>query len=498
MTAATSVAGAQIVVTNPANGKELGRVTRADAASVDRTVRSAANAFSSWSQIPVVERTRRFFKLQVLLEEHLDELAALVANENGKMIADARGEVRRGIECVEFACGMPSLLMGDSLEGIARGIDSHTIRQPLGVCVGITPFNFPAMIPAWMFPIAIAAGNTFILKPSPQTPLSAERLVQLFNQCGFPEGVLQIVHGDANVVESLIKHELTAAVSFVGSTAIARRVQSLAVEHHKRVTALGGAKNFLIVMPDGVNEATLDGILGSAFGAAGERCLAGSVVIAVGDAGDKLVPMLQNATSNMKVAAWDTDGAQMGPVISEQARTRIVGYIENGLRTSELVADGRKNVPSEGTFVGPTIFDRVDPTSPLARDEIFRARFYRSCASRRSKRESSLRIVRHTAMLRRSSRKAADPRVRLRIRFRPVWSASISASLRRWRSSRSAESKNRFSATCACTAKTASPSTRNKKSSSRAGELGPSPHFRSAPDRRARPPHRAGSFRGLR
>ncbi|HEY1728205.1 MAG TPA: CoA-acylating methylmalonate-semialdehyde dehydrogenase [Candidatus Baltobacteraceae bacterium] len=371
MSSATSVASNEIVVTNPANGKELGRVSRADAPAVDRAVRKAAEAFSSWSQIPVVERTRRFFKLQVLLDEHLDELATLVANENGKMFADARGEVRRGIECVEFACGMPSLLMGDSLEGIARGIDSNTIRQPLGVCVGVTPFNFPTMIPAWMFPIAIAAGNTFIIKPSPQTPLSAERLLHFFNQCGFPEDVLQVVHGDADVVEALIKHELTAAVSFVGSSAIARRVQSLAVEHHKRVTALGGAKNFLIVMPDGVNDATLDGILGSAFGAAGERCLAGSVVIAVGEAGDKLVPMLQNATSKMKVAAWETDGAQMGPVISEQARTRIVGYIENGLRTSDLVADGRKNVPSEGSFVGPTIFDRVDPTSPLARDEIF-------------------------------------------------------------------------------------------------------------------------------
>ena len=371
MTTATRVANTDIVVTNPANGKELGRVQRADAAAVDRAVRSAAQAFASWREVPVVERTRRFFKLQVLLEEHLDELTTLVANENGKMFADARGEVRRGIECVEFACGMPSLLMGDSLEGIARGIDSHTVRQPLGVCAGITPFNFPAMIPCWMFPIAIAAGNTFILKPSPQTPLSAERLLQLFNACGFPENVLQVVHGDAEVVEALITHEQTAAVSFVGSSAIARRVQTLAVEHHKRVTALGGAKNFLIVMPDGVNDATLDGILGSAFGAAGERCLAGSVVIAVAEAADKLVPMLQKAATSMKVASWDTDGAQMGPVISEQARTRIVGYIENGLRTSELVADGRKNVPAQGTFVGPTVFDRVDPNSPLARDEIF-------------------------------------------------------------------------------------------------------------------------------
>lgn len=307
----------------------------------------------------------------MLLEQHLDELARLVADENGKMLADARGEVRRGIEVVEFACGMPTLLMGDSLEGIARGIDSHTIRQPLGVCVGITPFNFPAMIPLWMLPIAIAAGNTFIVKPSPQTPLSAVRLQELFYECGFPANVLQTVHGEGDVVEALIAHELTAAVSFVGSSAIARRVQQLAVEHHKRVTALGGAKNYLIVMPDAAWDSTIEGIMGSAFGAAGERCLAGSVVVAVGKAADELIPRLQAAVSNMKVAAWDTDGAQMGPVISERARTRIVGYIETGLRTSTLVADGRKNVPSQGTFVGPTIFDKVDPSSQLARDEIF-------------------------------------------------------------------------------------------------------------------------------
>ncbi|MBV8285032.1 MAG: aldehyde dehydrogenase family protein, partial [Candidatus Eremiobacteraeota bacterium] len=259
--APSATASADIVVTNPASGKELGRVARADAAAIDRAVRTAADAFASWREVPVVERTRRFFKYAVLLDEHLDELARLVADENGKMLADARGEVRRGVECVEFACGMPSLLMGDSLEGIARGIDSQTIRQPLGVCVGITPFNFPAMIPLWMFPIAIAAGNTFIVKPSPQTPLSAEALLRFFNDCGFPEGILQVVHGESATVEALIAHERTAAVSFVGSSVVARRVQQLGVEHHKRVTALGGAKNYLIVMPDAAWDATIDGII---------------------------------------------------------------------------------------------------------------------------------------------------------------------------------------------------------------------------------------------
>jgi malonate-semialdehyde dehydrogenase (acetylating)/methylmalonate-semialdehyde dehydrogenase len=366
-----TISSGEIVVTNPASGKELGRVGRAGTAEVDRAVRAAHDAYLQWREIPVAERARRFFKYQVVLEDHLDELARLVSSENGKMLPDARGEVRRGIECVEFACGMPSLLMGDSLEGIARGIDSHTIRQPLGVCVGITPFNFPAMIPAWMFPIAIAAGNSFIVKPSPQTPLSANRLFELFSECGFPPNVLQVVHGERDTVEALIAHELTRAVSFVGSSAVAHQVQTFAVDHHKRVTALGGAKNYLIVMPDGVTDATVDAIMGSAFGAAGERCLAGSVAIAVADAADSLIPKLQSAAGKLKVGAWDSDGAQMGPVISEQARTRIVGYIESGLGTSTLVTDGRKNVPSEGTFVGPTIFDRVGATSPLARDEIF-------------------------------------------------------------------------------------------------------------------------------
>ncbi|MBV8151486.1 MAG: CoA-acylating methylmalonate-semialdehyde dehydrogenase [Candidatus Eremiobacteraeota bacterium] len=360
-----------IVVTNPADGSTLGRVKRASEADIDRAVRAAHAAFLEWREIPVVERARRFFKLQTLLEERLDELAQLVANENGKMLADARGEVRRGIECVEFACGMPSLLMGDSLEGIARGIDSQTIRQPLGVCIGITPFNFPFMIPMWMFPIAIAAGNTFVLKPSPQTPLSAERILELFRQSGFPENVLQVVHGDRPVVEALIAHERTAAVSFVGSSSVARSVQHLAVEHHKRVQALGGAKNFLVVMPDGVNDATVEAIMGSAFGAAGERCLAGSVVIAVGDAAKQLVPKLRTAAGALNVAPWNTDGAQMGPVISEQARERIVGYIDDGLRTSDLVVDGRGQGPPGGTFLGPTVFDNVDPEQPLARDEIF-------------------------------------------------------------------------------------------------------------------------------
>ncbi|MBV8602041.1 MAG: CoA-acylating methylmalonate-semialdehyde dehydrogenase [Candidatus Eremiobacteraeota bacterium] len=367
----TAVLSDEIVVTNPATGAELGRVKRAGETEVDRAVRAAHATYLEWREVPVVERARRFFKFQVVLEEHLDELAKIVANENGKMLPDARGEVRRGIECVEFACGMPSLLMGDSLEGIARGIDSQTIRQPLGVCVGITPFNFPAMIPMWMFPIAIAAGNAFVLKPSPQTPLASVRIFELFSQCGFPPNVLQVVHGDRPTVEALIGHPLTRAVSFVGSSAVARHVQSVAVEHHKRVQALGGAKNFLIVMPDGVTDAAVENIMGSAFGAAGERCLAGSVVVAVGDAAEPLLAKLRAATSKLKIGAWDTDGAQMGPVISEQARERIVGYIDDGLRTSELVVDGRKNVPERGTFVGPTIFDNVDPSAPLARDEIF-------------------------------------------------------------------------------------------------------------------------------
>ncbi|MGB8966557.1 MAG: aldehyde dehydrogenase family protein, partial [Candidatus Cybelea sp.] len=252
----------------------IGEVTIAGGEAIGRAVASAREAFATWSRVPVVERARLFFRYADALERRHEELALSVSRENGKTLADARAEVRRGIEAVEFACGMPSLMMGDALPDIARGVDSISLRYPLGVCVGITPFNFPAMIPLWMFPIAIAAGNTFVLKPSPQTPLTSELLSSVANECKFPEGVLNVVHGDAETAESLIDHPEVAAVSFVGSSKAAQLVQERAVRAHKRVQALGGAKNYLVVMPDAVNGTTCDAVIAAAFGGAGQRCLA--------------------------------------------------------------------------------------------------------------------------------------------------------------------------------------------------------------------------------
>ncbi|MGA8100413.1 MAG: CoA-acylating methylmalonate-semialdehyde dehydrogenase, partial [Candidatus Cybelea sp.] len=331
------------------------------------------------------------FRYADALERRREELALAVSRENGKILSDARAEVRRGIEAVEFACGMPSLMMGDALPEIARGIDCVSMRYPLGVCVGITPFNFPAMIPLWMFPIAIAAGNTFVLKPSPQTPLTSELLFAAARECGFPSGVFSVVHGATETAESLIDHPDVAAVSFVGSSNVARLVQERAVRAHKRVQALGGAKNYLVVMPDAVNSATRDAVISASFGGAGQRCLAGSVVVAVGDTGDAFVPMLVEAAAKMRLGRGADEGVEMGPVVSDEALARIHGYVERALTSSAVLCHPersaliRRVILSEasavsevegrsaegGAFAAPVIFDRVDPSSELARDEIF-------------------------------------------------------------------------------------------------------------------------------
>ncbi|MBV9028142.1 MAG: CoA-acylating methylmalonate-semialdehyde dehydrogenase [Candidatus Eremiobacteraeota bacterium] len=361
----------QLTVRDKATGERIGSVAVARHDDVARAVHQAVEAFSSWSQVPVVERARRFFRYADALERHREELALSVSRENGKTLEDARAEVRRGIEAVEFACGMPSLMMGDALPDIARGIDSISMRYPLGVCAGITPFNFPAMIPLWMFPLAIAAGNTFVLKPSPQTPLTCEMLCEIARGCDFPPGVLNVVHGDAATVEALIEDPRVAAVSFVGSSAVARAVQERAVRAHKRVQALGGAKNYLIVMPDAANGATCSAVIGAAFGGAGQRCLAGSVVVAVGAAGDALAPMLVEAAGKLRLGRGEDRTTEMGPVVSAEALARIRGYVERARAGgAQLLLDGG-DVPKDGMFAAPVIFDRVDPESELARDEIF-------------------------------------------------------------------------------------------------------------------------------
>ncbi len=324
-------------VEDKATREIIGEIAIARSDDVAHAVRRARAAFDEWRLVPVVERARALFRYADALERRREELALSVSRENGKTIADARGEVRRGIEAVEFACGMPSLMMGDSLPDVARGIDSITMRHPLGVCAGITPFNFPAMIPLWMVPLAIAAGNTFVLKPSPQTPLTSELLHATAIECGIPDGVFTVVHGGAETAEALIDHPDVAAISFVGSSNAARAVQERAVRGHKRVQALGGAKNYLIVMPDAANATTRDAVIASAFGGAGQRCLAGSVVVAVGDAGDALAPMLVEVAAKLRLGAGADEGVEMGPVVSDDAAARIAGCVERARSTGARV-----------------------------------------------------------------------------------------------------------------------------------------------------------------
>ncbi|HTA40627.1 MAG TPA: CoA-acylating methylmalonate-semialdehyde dehydrogenase [Candidatus Acidoferrales bacterium] len=360
-----------LTVLDPATREVLGQVRASAPSDCARAVAAAYDAFDSWSHVPVVERARHMFRWADALEKRKEDLAVMVSRENGKTIVDARAEVRRGIEAVEFACGMPSLMMGDALGDIARGVDCVSIRKPLGVCVGITPFNFPSMIPLWMAPIALAAGNTFVLKPSPQTPLTAEMLAQIARDSGMPDGIFSVVHGGADAVEALIGHPEVAAISFVGSSAIARVVQERAVANHKRVQALGGAKNFLIVMPDGVSASTLEAVMSSAFGGAGQRCLAGSVVLAVGDAGDRFAPMLVDAARNLKLGRGTDPSVGLGPVVSDEALARIQGYVERARTSGATVLLDGGDAPMDGSFLAPVIFDGVNPKSELATEEIF-------------------------------------------------------------------------------------------------------------------------------
>lgn len=363
-------------IPDPATGRTLGVMPHSTPEEVRAAVQAAYDAFAEWRSTPAVERARVMFRYKQLLEDHLDELARLVTRENGKTLAEARGEVRRGIEVVEFAAGAPTLMLGEFAEDVARGIDSELVREPIGVVAGICPFNFPAMIPLWMFPIALACGNTFILKPSDRTPLSAVRLVELLEQVGLPPGVLNVAFGAKEVVDQLIESPLVRAISFVGSHPVARYVYERSAANGKRVQALAGAKNHLIVMPDADLDRTVEAIISSAFGNAGERCLAGSVVVAVGEIADLLVERLCEAASRLVVGDGESPSTQMGPLIRAQHRERVVSYTEKGLAEgARLVLDGRRHASIEktgdGYFLGPTIFDHVSPDMTIAREEIF-------------------------------------------------------------------------------------------------------------------------------
>jgi malonate-semialdehyde dehydrogenase (acetylating)/methylmalonate-semialdehyde dehydrogenase len=365
----------QIDVANPATGEVIRTVDMASAEEVEQAVAAAYRAFPAWSETPPLRRARILFKFKDLVEQNLDKLARLITAEHGKVLSDARGEVMRGLEVVEYATGIPQLLKGEYTEQISKGIDAWTIRQPVGVCAGITPFNFPVMVPMWMFPMAIACGNTFVLKPSERVPSASLLLAKLFKEAGLPDGVFNIVQGDKLAVDALIDHPLVKAVSFVGSTPVAEHVYSRSALRGKRVQALGGAKNHLVVMPDAPLDNAVEALIGAAFGSAGERCMAISVAVAVGDAGDALVEALAKRIGTLKINHGLDDDAEMGPLITRAHRDKVIGYINDGIREgATLVADGRElRVPGHegGNFVGGTLFDHVTPEMRIYREEIF-------------------------------------------------------------------------------------------------------------------------------
>jgi malonate-semialdehyde dehydrogenase (acetylating)/methylmalonate-semialdehyde dehydrogenase len=362
-----------LAITNPATGAVLAEAPYATETDVDRAVRTAHEAYLKWRDVPVVDRVQVLYRFKALFEEHALEVAAILTRENGKTAEDAKMEVRRAIQMVEVACGMPSLMMGDSLNDVAHGIDCKTIRQPIGVCVGITPFNFPAMVPLWMYPFAIACGNTFVLKPSEKVPLTPTRVVELLAAAGLPAGVLNLIHGGKETVDDLLHHPLVKGVSFVGSTPVAKYIYSTSAAEGKRVQALGGAKNHLVVMPDADMPKTVEAIIGSAFGAAGERCLAGSVLVPVGDAAGPLLDLLAKRTKALAVGDGSQPGIEMGPLVTSDHCQRVAGYIEKGVADGATpLCDGRKTKPAGGGFfLGPTIFDHVTPEMTIAKEEIF-------------------------------------------------------------------------------------------------------------------------------
>ena len=360
-------------VWDPASGEQQAEVLLADAADVDAAVRAAKAAWAEWGDVSVTRRARVMFRFRELLDRHLDELTRLVSSEHGKVLEDAKGEVIRGMEVVEFACGLPQLLKGEYSDQVSTDIDAFSFRQPLGVCAGITPFNFPIMVPLWMHPMAIATGNTFVLKPSERDPSVSNLVAELYAEAGLPDGVFNVVHGDKEAVDALLDHPDVAAVSFVGSTPIAKYVHRRATEAGKRVQALGGAKNHAVVMPDADLDFTADQLTSAGYGSAGQRCMAISVVVAVGDVAGPLVDRLKAKALDVQVGPGLAPGSQMGPVITAQARERIVGYIGEGAQAgAEPVVDGRElEREGGGFFVGPTLFDGVTPDMSIYRDEIF-------------------------------------------------------------------------------------------------------------------------------
>ena len=360
-------------VTNPATGEVIGECPLSTNTELDAAVLAAETAYKTWRRVPAQDRIQYLFRLKSLLDENAGELSAIVTRENGKTLSEAMGSVQRGIQMIEVATGAPTLLMGQSLEDIASGIDCESVRQPMGVFACIAPFNFPAMVPMWFFPFAVACGNTFICKPSEQVPLSQKFIWEMIHDAGFPPGVLNLINGGREIVESICAHPGIAGVSFVGSSPVAEKVYASAAATHKRVQALGGAKNFIIVMPDADMAHTTSNVSESAFGCAGERCLAASVILTVGDAHEPVREGLVRHMEAIVLGDGSKPGVTMGPLINAAAKQRVLDYIELGVSEgADLVVDGRAaDVPAQGFFLGPTLFDNVTPDMKIASEEVF-------------------------------------------------------------------------------------------------------------------------------
>lgn len=362
-------------VYNPATGEVAREVSFASASDVDAAISAAHDALPEWAATPPLKRARVMFKFKELIEKHLDDLARIITSEHGKVFSDAQGEVTRGLEVVEFACGIPHLLKGEFSENVGTNVDSYSLRQPVGVCAGITPFNFPAMVPMWMFPVAIACGNTFVLKPSEKDPSAALFLADLLKQAGLPDGVFNVVNGDKAVVDILLTDPRINAVSFVGSTPIAQYIYATGTAHGKRVQALGGAKNHMVVMPDADLDQVVDGLMGAAYGSAGERCMAISVAVAVGGIGDKLIAALKPRVESLRIGNGTASDIDMGPLITREHRDKVASYIDDGVKEgATLAVDGRGlklQGYENGFYIGGTLFDNVTTDMKIYRDEIF-------------------------------------------------------------------------------------------------------------------------------
>ena len=373
LTAGTSERKSQVF--NPATGEQESEVILATKSDLDKTVEIAKHAFETWSLKPALQRARIMFKFKELIEKNFDELTKLIVSEHGKVYEDAKGSLIRGLEVVEFACGIPHVLKGEFSENVGTNVDSYSMRQPLGVAAGITPFNFPAMVPMWMFPLAIACGNTFILKPSEKDPSCPMRLAELLHEAGLPEGVFNVVNGDKEVVDAILTNNDIKAVSFVGSTPIAKYIYENAAKNEKRVQALGGAKNHLVVMPDCDLEGAVNGLMGAAYGSAGERCMAQSVAVAVGDIGDELVSRLAKKAEALKIGPGMDKSSEMGPLVTKQHLEKVKGYVDLGVKEgAKLVLDGRDlklQGYENGFYIGGCLFDNVTTNMRIYKEEIF-------------------------------------------------------------------------------------------------------------------------------